>query len=186
MIKRNMYAISAFTMLFLLASVAVSDEYAWDQTNDSLPPGAGYGILSASPIGQEFLPDSNSLERVQLQICNPTGSAELSVSIYSDSITGTMVASSDTTQVSEGYDDIVTFVFDPVALVPSTRYVMVVVQVTGDSYVRCADSSASSYPQGRLILGGTPEENEDLWFREGILDAAALENTTWGSIKYLP
>lgn len=180
--KQSRYAVSAFMIVFLFASTAVADEYAWDQTNDSLPPGAGYGILSASPIGQEFLPDSSSLELVQLQICNPTGTAELSVSIYSDSITGTLIACSDTTPLSENYDDLVTFVFDPVPLVPSTRYVMAVIQVAGDSFVRCADSS---YPRGRLILAGTPEESEDFWFREGVLGGFTLESFTWGSIKNL-
>ncbi|GEM_PF-6146027 len=184
--KRNRYAISAFAIVFLLVSVAISDDYTWDQTNDSLPPGSGYGIVSASPIGQEFLPDSNSLGVVQLQICNPTGAADLMVSVYSDSITGTLIASSDTVSIPVGHDDLVTFLFSPVAIVPATQYVMEIVQIRGDSFVRCAYSSSSTYPLGRLILGGTPEESEDFWFREGILNGAALESFTWGSIKNLP
>jgi hypothetical protein len=170
--------------VLLLASVAVSDDYTWDQTNDTFSPGSGYGIISASPIGQEFLPGLNSLEVVQLQICNPTGIAHLLVSIYSDTITGTLIASSDTVSISSGYDDIVTFLFNSAALVPATQYVMAVAQIDGDSFVRCANSSSSTYLWGRLILAGTPEENEDFWFREGIL-GSALEGFTWGSIKNL-
>jgi hypothetical protein len=182
--KQDGYAVIIFVITFLSASVSIADEYLWDQTNDYFSPPCGQGIQPFSPIGQEFLPSFDCLEVVQLYIINIYGAAELVVNIYSESITGTLIGTSSTEALSGYYVGVVTFSFDPISLVPHTLYVMEILQTAGnEGHVGSSGGPNSTYPYGCQILSGIPVENNDLWFRKGVLEGTALNRLSWGLIK---
>jgi len=184
--KQDRYALITIAAMLLSASVSIADEYLWDQTNDYFSPQLGQSIQAFSPIGQEFMPSLNCLEIVQLHIYNESGSSEFIVNIYSGSITGSLLGTSNTVAVSGFYLGVLTFTFDSITLLPQTLYVMEIVQIVGaNGGVSSSGVGYSTYPLGCQILSGIPMENNDLWFREGVLEGSTLSRLSWGSIKNL-
>ena len=178
----NRYVILYLAIILLISTTAIADEYLWDQTNDFFEPTGAQGIYAFSPIGQEFIPDFNSLEVVQLYIVNIEGTAEFFVEIYSGNIAGPLIGSSNLISISGFYIGPVTFTFDTVLLIPGIQHVMIINETYGDAGV---GSIGSTYPSGCQILSGIPQANNDLWFREGVFEGSALNRLSWGSIKNL-
>lgn len=180
--KKYGYAQLTVAVIFLAASVSFADEYSWDQTNDYFSPQINQSIEYFSPIGQEFTPSMSCLEVVQLIICNESGYSEFIVSIYSDSITGTLLGTSETVTVSGFYLDILTFSFDELNLSPQNLYVMEISQTEGTN-AGVSSSGYPTYPLGCQMLYGVPHEDNDLWFREGVFEGSAMDRFSWGSLK---
>ena len=145
----------------------VAVTYYVDQFNTSYT--GGYNTVFYAPMGQEFTPAYSALDVVELILArNAPGS--VFVRIRDGSITGTVLAASDTLAFAGEADlEFVSalFRFPRVALTPQNMYVLEIVQVEGEFLA--ARSDGSTYPVGRLILGGQVEENRDLWFKEGAI-----------------
>ena len=180
-------AIVTLTLILFAVSSCPADEYLWDQTNDWFNPSLSQSIEHFSPIGQEFTPNLDYVEVFQLWIYNVSEyPGDFVVNIRSNSITGPLLGTSSTSTLPGWFIGLVTFDFEPVPLVPQTLYVIELVQTvgTGGSVYSKGDSQ-STYPLGCQILWGLPQDNNDLWFREGILEVSALQMMTWGSLKNL-
>lgn len=179
--KQNGCAQFLISVALFFTPVSMAEEYIWDQINDSTIQG-GQSIQSFSPIGQEFIPSLDCLEVLQLHIQNESGYSEFMVNIYPDSITGHVLGTSNVVAVSEFYFDVLTFTFETVILLPHNLYVMEILQTVGlnGGVSHCG---SNTYPLGRQILSGVPQEGNDLWFREGVLEGTVLDRLSWGSIK---
>jgi len=175
------FVFSLAAILFL-GSTAIAEEYLWDQTTYMAKPGTYLNIEWFSSIGQEFTPNLTNLEVVQFEIVNVESPAEFSVNIYSDSINGCLVGSSYTTTLPGNFDSTATFLFESLSLQPQHLYTMELVTSQGTAMVRA--SYAPNYLQGRGVLFGTPDEEIDLYFREGVLKENILERLSWASIKH--
>jgi hypothetical protein len=127
-------------------------------------------IVGFSPVGQEFTPNFETLDVVELYLDGGTTGAEFKINIRSGTITGTIVSESNTvTLPGNNFEGEVSFDFDGVVLIPNEIYVIELVHISGDSgHWMVASTSRNSYPHGRQILRGEPQENNDLWFREGV------------------
>lgn len=175
--------------IFVIAGLPVhAEEYAWDQSNDSFIPLLTQNASIYSPIGQEFVPNLTYLDVVQLWIqdmkIGSTQPADFIVNIREGTIRGRILGTSATATLAGGFNGIVTFTFEAVQLVPQTLYVIELVQGSGQGWgVKSSGGGYSTYPRGRQILGGEPQENNDLWFREGRVGTVPVQAVTWGQVK---
>ncbi len=179
--QNQLFAI-AFVLIFFAVSVSLADEFTWDQTNDLQQPNIYRDISTFSPFGQEFTPNLDYVQVIQLVISNfLPDPAKITINIRSDSITGILLGTSNTITLPGNYTGIATFPFISVALQPRNLYVMEVVRTSGNAGV--GGYSPATYQQGCAVLFGIPYDNIDIWFREGLFEGSALERLTWGSIK---
>ena len=179
--------------VLLIAAIPVhADEYVWDQTNDVMDPlpepMSSHNVIMFSPVGQEFVPNLEYLDVVQLWLSDrnhgTAGPANFIVNIRQGTIGGPIIGTSETTTLPGGHHGVATFVFETVPLVPQSLYVMELVQLTSSNWMVSGLSGWSTYPLGRRILVGVPYENADLWFREGIGGAVPVRAVTWGEVKH--
>lgn len=151
-----------------------------------LASGGFFGSPTFAPIGQEFVPTFNRLNRVVLRLADLTGIVEdfsFTVGIREDTITGTLLSTSDVETRPDGFDfENVNFDFaTDVALTLGNRYVLEFNLLTGQN-AALASVGVNSYPQGSIILNGTPSANNDLYFQTGIVVSTVPEP---GSIALL-
>ncbi len=172
----------SLAVLLLLSSTAIAEEYIWDQTTYMAKPGSYLNIEWFSSIGQEFTPNLTNLEVVQLEITNAVSPAEFSVNIYSASFNGCLIGTSFTTTLPGNFDGTATFLFESLSLQPQQLYLLELVTSQETAMVRA--SYAPNYLQGRGVLFGIPDEEIDLYFREGIIIENVLERLSWASIKH--
>ena len=177
----------AIVPLLVVAASVQADDYVWDQVNDAYNPTLTQNVLIFSPLGQEFVPNLPMLNVVQVWLSDQTqGSnapANFMVNVRAGTIDGPIVGSSALT-LPGSFNDVAEFQFEPVTLVPQSLYVMEVVQVTGINWgLKSFPGIVSTYPLGRQILAGVPQEDNDLWFREGIMSSVRVETLTWGKAK---
>ncbi|QDU45246.1 PEP-CTERM motif protein [Symmachiella dynata] len=146
------------------------------------------------PLGQEFTPTLNELDFVDLYIGDADTAVGPGVSFFvnirSGSITGTILGTSSTVVVADGtntgvnslLDFVVTrFTFtDVVSLTQGTTHVIEVVQLppfgtyTMNYFAYGGRPGSSTYAGGDVIAGGVPLIDNDLAFREGLLNAPAV------------
>jgi hypothetical protein len=149
-----------------LFDVAVS--YYLDQFNDSFEPGSFNNVASFSPLGQEFTPQLAGLDFVELYFKTHQTAGELTVNIRRGTIGGEILGGSQTVVIPASFVGVVGFEFDRVSMTQDELYVIEVVQLSGrDIMIAHSGGPNSTYPHGRLIFNGSPNERTDLWFREG-------------------
>ena len=180
--------VAALTVLVFTVLPVRAEQYIWDQTNDSFAPPLTQNVIIYSPIGQEFVPNLTYLDVVQLWIMDFTiGStlpADFIVNIREGTIEGPVLGTSTTMTLPGGFDGVVTFELETVPLVPQTLYVIELVQTSNRNWgVKSSGGPYSTYPLGRQILRGEPQENNDLWFREGCGGTVPVQAVTWGRLK---
>lgn len=147
-------------------AITVMDFYR-DQVADTGSIGVGQNVDAFKPFGQEFVPDLGAVDIVQLRFEGQTYDATLVINIRSSTITGPILGSSAPREFSAGFHGVATFDIERVSLTPGERYVIEVVQLSGRNWM--GESFARpAYDRGRQILRGEPQENNDLWFREGV------------------
>jgi hypothetical protein len=178
----------AIVLLFVVAAPVHADDYVWDQVNDAYDPPLDQNVLIFSPVGQEFLPNLPMLHVVQVWLTDyiDRGSvpATFIVNIHAGTINGPIVGTSTALTLPGTFNDVATFIFEPVSLVPQSLYVMEVVQLTSTNWgIRSLGGGGATYPLGHQILAGVPREDNDLWFREGIMSPVRGETVTWGQVK---
>lgn len=147
----------------------VSVSYHLDQTNDFFDPRSFINVAVYSPLGQEFTPQLAVADFVELFFQSYETAGEVKVNIRSGTIHGEILGSSDTVSVPTYFDGIVGFDLQTVSMTPNELYVIEVVQLSGHSImIGHSGGPNSTYPYGRFIYNGSPNENADLWFREGV------------------
>lgn len=129
------------------------------------------GIQAAAPLGQEFTPSLSALDVVELVTRDGDqmigGGANLYVNIRGDTITGSILGTSSTVTLPNGFYGVTQFDFASlVSLTPANRYVIEVV-ASGDDW-RVENKEMDPYPGGRVIYQGAPQSAWDLRFREGL------------------
>jgi len=141
-------------------------------------------IQILGPIGQEFTPAISGLDEVQLWTEDfGTGNGqetELQVIIRARTIDGPILGTSLITSLPDKFQGITSFRFpELVSLRPGDLYVMQVIVVSGGTVlighnwgVGSSGGPGSTYPGGTWIIQGKPLPGNDLWFREGLANAA--------------
>ncbi len=141
----------------------------WDIDNDSSLNFGGYVVGPGTQVGQEFVPDEPSIDRVELRVNAQGPGANAFVRIREGSITGRVVGSSATVGVEVTGPLLSSPVFafaQPVPVVPGNLYVLEVAHGGGSS-VGVFNAGADNYPSGDAIQNGLVQPGADLWFRVG-------------------
>lgn len=152
-------------------SAQAQGTFIFDQqssTTETAPIGSFGTFQNRQPFGQSFIPSLSSISFVRLFIGENSLSPQSSVyvNLLSDSITGTVIATSSTIDFSgpSGYTNF--FFPNPISLAPGTTYYLQPVASSGSPLTQ---AGIPSYANGTLFMSGLPVVNDNLWFREGIV-----------------
>jgi hypothetical protein len=189
-ISRFLTAGGALALLGLGISNAKAQDFVVDQ--EAVPPtiNSGYSIADNAPIGQEFVPQSSSLNVVELLV-NTTAPMAIQVRIRAGSILGQIVGTSSDAAISAlppPENSLAHFEFpSAVSLMPGELYVIEVFVVSGAGYAYISGyfGGTDVYPPGRAIIAGVPEIFGEFWFREGSGSPVGAEPATWGRLKHM-
>jgi hypothetical protein len=164
-------------LIFLISAAGVTtlsaQGYMYDQQSatESSSGGLSIAIQSNQPLGQSFTPSLNGVGFIRLSMgdtaINGTG-ARVHVNLIANSITGTVLASSAPVTMSDGYVGYTDFVFpSTVPVVPGVKYYFQPIVETGDLWTTTIYNWL--YSGGTAIVKGTPDQFDNLWFREGVI-----------------
>jgi hypothetical protein len=160
--------LAAFLLSTGLAASAQGTFVYDQQSTGTIDGGAS---LSQTPFGQSFTPTLDAVGFIELQLFDSAAATTIDVNIRSGSITGAILGTSLPTTMPGNSSGIFDFLFsNPVTLTPGTKYYFEPVMVGGGSSVG-ADITFVQYTGGDAIYGGTAFNNQDLWFREGVVTA---------------
>ena len=161
-----------FCPVIAIVSVAFSlhaqGTFVYDQQSaDEAHYQDGGAALGQQPLGQSFTPSLEAVGFIRVYVYGGGGSGTFVMNLRSDSVTGSILASSSpVTLTTAGPSD---FLFPtPVAVTPgSTYYFQPVFQTgTGGWGVFIAPYN---YSGGIAFVDGSAVPTKDFWFREGIL-----------------
>jgi hypothetical protein len=160
---------STFQILLALSGITASGQgFIYDQQsadeNHYMEGGAGLG---QQPIGQSFTPILNNVGFIRIYLVGGAfGGATFAMNLRSDSITGTILGSSEpVTQNSSGPAN---FIFEtPLSVTPGTTYYFQPVIQSGAGWG--AFVSSYNYPGGTAFVDGLAVPTSDFWFREGVV-----------------
>jgi hypothetical protein len=157
-----------FVAVLLSASLSVHAQgtFIYDQQSADENHYQDGGVTFGAEPGQSFTPSFDSIGFVRIYIYGGGGSGTFSVTLRSDSITGTILAS--TTPVSITVGGPVDFFFpSPVSITPGKAYYFqpTIQAVSGGFGIFVANYN---YSGGTAFINGNPDAR-DLWFREGII-----------------
>jgi len=178
----------AFLALLLLSGTAQAQDYIVDQSCVG-DPSTSNDILYFSPMGQQFVPEFDRVDVVELRIFQHQGYnvpvPTFAVRIRSESITGPLLGTTRPVVPDSMHYGPLAFEFaESVDLIPGEVYVIELVPVQWGAYWYLSRTHAD-YPQGISYIWGNPSPTTDLWFREGAFDWVPVEPMTWGRIKAL-
>ena len=171
-------------MLLLVALIGLAADslhaqatFIYDQqsSTDEYIPGFGDGPTMQqipSPWGQSFTPALFGVDFIRLKLddANPLigAGATMYINLRSGSITGTILGTTASISMLNGFRGNPTFFFPAtVSTTPGTTYYLEpIVQPGSGPWDMIVDSF--NYPGGSYIRGGLPVLYSDLWFREGL------------------
>jgi len=165
-------------------SVRGQDTLVFDQqsSTDETFVGGGALIQDFNPFGQSFTPTLSEVGFVRLSLydVNPINGlgAALALNLRADSINGSVLTTTSTVSMPNGWTGFVNSFFPTNVLVTSgaTYAFDFIVQPGSDSWR--ATVSEYNYPGGTVFFSGSPGGGmTDMWFREGIV---VPEPRTWG------
>jgi hypothetical protein len=150
--------------------------FLFDQqsSDESLPGEAIIGIRPNQPLGQSFTPTLTSVGFIRLQLFDGDiiigSGATLHIDLLTGSITGSLLASSDSVFLPNGFNgDFANFIFStPVPVTAGTTYYFQPIIESGDGFLAGRFIPGVDYPGGTEFINGQPG-SDDLWFREGIV-----------------
>jgi hypothetical protein len=165
-------------VVFCAACVAVSSfaqgTFLYDQQSatESTGGGVSLNIQDYQPVGQSFIPTLDSIGFVRLQGGDATiglGGATLYVNLRADSISGQVLAQTESIAFPDGFYGYMEFIFaTPAPLIPGNTYVLQ--PVAQGNYWQIILYNNYFYPNGTVYLNGIANTSGfDLWFREGII-----------------
>ncbi len=150
--------------------------FIFDQqsSTDEGAPGYGSGpeIHSLLPYtGQSFTPGLAGIDFIRLKFDDGATGDGVGASIYlnlrSGSIAGTILGTTATVNMPNGFDSTATFFFPGrISLTPEATYYFELVLQSGVSWR--VDVSSYSYSGGEAFANGSPWPGGDYWFREGL------------------
>jgi hypothetical protein len=126
--------------------------------------------LGEQPLGQSFMPTLSLVGFVRFYISGGAfGGGTFVVNLRSDSITGTVLASTATVTLPAASGGFINFYFeDPVPVTPGISYYLQPVSLAGGGWGINA-ANFYNYAGGNAFYQGAELSNADLWFREGIV-----------------
>jgi len=145
-----------------------------DQQNQ-VPLDASWSAMYLAPMGQEFVPNNDSLDSVELFVANMDASspddADLVINLRQGDILGPVLGTSLPVNIPYSASGVARFSFpSQVEMVPGNHYVIEIVIAAGTGNIAVGGGWSSTYAPGRVIVQGVPvpsTDNSDLWFREG-------------------
>jgi hypothetical protein len=150
-----------------------------DQANTNLTLKWSYNIY-LSPMGQEFMPKLHALDAIELMLddasCSQIGSqgGSLKLQIRESTITGRILAVSETVHFPNCFNGIMRFNFPEVVVVnPGQMYVMEAAHVSDNTSTLYMNETPDNYSGGDFIMNGIVRPGKDLWFREGLFNFIA-------------
>jgi PEP-CTERM motif len=158
-------------VLILSQSVRAQGNFQYDQQSaDEAQYQEGGLALGLQPLGQSFQPTLNAVDFIRIYVYGGAlGDGTLLINLRSDSIAGTILASTALVTVSATTAGFVNFLFDnPVPVTPGLTYYFQPVVVSGGGW-GINQSLFYHYSGGMLFANGVGSPNQDLWFREGIV-----------------
>ena len=163
----------------ILCSAYAQGDYQYDQqsANESIFTGSWLNIQTNQPIGQSFTPSLSSVGFIRLNFTDFSPGNSLGATVYvnlrSDSITGSVLGSTDPVFIPNGIGvgapGYITFFFPiPVSVTPGTLYYFQPVLLSGEGAL-AVGAYHFNYAGGTAFVQGAPHSNSlyDLWFREG-------------------
>jgi hypothetical protein len=160
----------------------------YDQSSATNPVAGGNGapIQADQPMGQSFTPTLSSIGFVQLNFndVHPGNSlgATVYVNLWSGSISnGTLLSSTDPVFMPDGVFRYVSNMFfsTVVTLTAGTTYYLQPFVEPGSDAWGVVDSLSFNYSGGTFYFNGAPDpNNQDLWFREGVIDVPEPSSAT--------
>jgi hypothetical protein len=169
--KTHTLSAVVFTLLAPLASGQGTFVYDQQSADENAGGGAAIGIQASQPLGQSFIPTMSSVGFIRLDVGDSSFNglgATLYLNLRTDSITGPILASTDSVFMPDRFSGYTNFFFStPAAVTPGTTYYFQPVVQSGDVWSIIAYSYG--YPRGTEIYQGSPLPSSDLWFREGII-----------------
>jgi hypothetical protein len=162
----SLFAASAF-------STFGQGTYIYDQQSATEITGGGISISiqGSQPVGQSFIPTLDSIGFVRLKGGPGYGGATLYVNLRSDTITGSILAQTESIAFPAGYFGYMEFIFaTPASLTPgSTYFLQPVVEPGHDGQLTIYNNYF--YANGTIYLNGIPDNSQgyDMWFQEGIV-----------------
>jgi hypothetical protein len=189
-----------FAMQIALMSVAFGacgqGSLQYDQQSvpsDAVNEGNPIVIQTNIPIGQSFTPTLSSVGFVALAFRDANPGNNLGATIYvnlrQDSITGTILGSTEPLFMPNGIADSSTnfFFSSPVSVTPGTTYYLEPVVQSGDIFDIYYYNFG--YSGGTAFFNGAAASFEDLWFREGTVvpepSSALLISIGAGALVYV-
>jgi hypothetical protein len=145
-------------------------------TDEYIPAYGESGVTMqqiAKPWGQSFTPSLSGIDFIRLKLDDNTpgdgGGAAIYVNLRSDSISGTILGTTATVSMRDGFRGNTNFLFGTtILLTPGVTYYLEPLIVPGSGPWN-AVISEYLYPGGSYIVGGSPVFQSDLWFREGVI-----------------
>ena len=149
--------------------------FIYDQQSSTNETPANFGSggdLMLNPPAQSFTPllDSVGFIRLNFDDGNPGDGlgATVYVNLRAGSVTGTILGTSDSVTMRDGFAGVTNFLFPtPVSVSSGTTYFFEPVQSAGGNWN--IEVGPYLYPGGILYVNGMPTQGADLWFREGIV-----------------
>ena len=166
----------------------LAQEVEYDQTYTPQEIFAWWSARALGPVGQEFVPQVERLDLVDLLVLNQDPSAPVPalvfVRIHRDSIGGGLVGTSATLIVPYPNESPVRFEFDiPLVTQVGSMYVVELATVSsaGNPSI-AAGADVDLYPPGHAIVAGIRLQRRDMWFRTGAR-SVATQASSWGDVK---
>lgn len=147
-------------------SGVVPVNYVVDQQYDPATIGLSYNLIEQHPIGQEFMPEFSNIIAVHVRVQGTT-QARIRLNIIQGNISGNVVA---TTARTLAVTDSGWFLFDlgaAATVIPDSTFVLQLVAEQGTGWTWAGNQQPivdNPYHRGRIILLGTPRDNDDLHF----------------------
>lgn len=135
--------------------------------------GSGPTIQSALPsTGQSFTPALPAIDFIRLKFQDGDPADGLGATIYlnlrSTSITGPILATTDSVSMANGFSGVANFFFpNTIPLSAGTAYYFDLGLQSGGTWN--ADVEGFSYAGGEAYSKGLPSPGSDYWFREGVI-----------------
>jgi hypothetical protein len=164
------------TTILLMASFANGQgAFIYDQqssTNETFVSGGAW-IQQEAPYGQSFTTTFSTIDFIRLSLSdlNPNNNlgATLFLNLRTNSINGSILATTPMISLTNGFSGFVNFIFNSsVVITPGATYAFeIAVQSGSDSWA--ASAGEYNYPGGIVYANGVPASGSDLWFREGLI-----------------
>ena len=160
--------------VLMLFAFGARGQFVYDQQSSTLETLVGGPVIqSFSPYGQSFTPTFSSVSFIRLMLYdnnqNNGVGATISLNLRENSISGTLLATTSSVSLANGFAGTVNFLFpSEISLTPGQIYAFELIVQSGSDLWN-ASAGEYNYTGGTAFANGVPAAGSDLWFREGIV-----------------